>query len=198
MKMLQPFQLGDLTLPNRVVMAPLTRSRAGKERIPNPLMAEYYVQPASAGLIIAEATTVSEQANGWLESPGVYTTAMEEGWRCVTSAVHAAGGRIFLQLWHMGRASHSDFHGGSLPVSASAAHSSATRISSSGSATAGHSPRRPRWPTGIRRPGRKATPTFSCTAAESRRADHPCGRPQPNVIKTTASSSSSKGSKSPS
>ena len=120
MKLLQPFQLGDLTLPNRVVMAPLTRSRAGEERIPNPLMAEYYVQRAGAGLIISEATTISEQANGWLESPGVYTPAMEEGWRDVTSAVHAAGGRIFLQLWHMGRASHSDFHGGSLPVSASA------------------------------------------------------------------------------
>jgi N-ethylmaleimide reductase len=118
--LLQPFRLGDLLLPNRVVMAPLTRSRAGKERIPNPLMAEYYVQRSSAGLIIAEATTISEQANGWLESPGVYTDAMQAGWQGVTSAVHAAGGRIFLQLWHMGRASHSDFHGGQLPVSASA------------------------------------------------------------------------------
>jgi len=118
--LLQPFHLGDLTLPNRVVMAPLTRGRAGKERIPNAIMAEYYVQRATAGLIIAEATTISAQANGWLESPGVYTDAMEEGWQGVTSAVHAAGGRIFLQLWHMGRASHSDFHGGSLPVSASA------------------------------------------------------------------------------
>lgn len=116
----EPFRLGDLALPNRVVMAPLTRGRAGRERIPNALMAEYYVQRASAGLIIAEATTISEQANGWLESPGVYTDAMQEGWKGVTSAVHAAGGRIFLQLWHMGRASHSDFHGGSLPVSASA------------------------------------------------------------------------------
>jgi 2,4-dienoyl-CoA reductase-like NADH-dependent reductase (Old Yellow Enzyme family) len=116
----KPFALGDLTLPNRVVMAPLTRGRAGRERIPNPLMAEYYVQRASAGLIVAEATTISEQANGWLESPGIYTDAMETGWKDVTSAVHAAGGRIFLQLWHMGRASHSDFHGGSLPVSASA------------------------------------------------------------------------------
>jgi len=119
-KLLQPFQLGDLALPNRVVMAPLTRGRAGKDRIPNALMAEYYVQRASAGLIIAEATTISAQANGWLESPGVYTDAMQEGWQGVTSAVHAAGGRIFLQLWHMGRASHSDFHGGSPPVSASA------------------------------------------------------------------------------
>ena len=118
--LLQPFQLGDLTLPNRVVMAPLTRSRAGKERLPNPLMAEYYAQRAAAGLIVSEATTISEQANGWLESPGVYTDAMEAGWKTVTSTVHAAGGRIFLQLWHMGRASHSDFHSGSLPVSASA------------------------------------------------------------------------------
>jgi len=118
--LLQPFQLGDLALPNRVVLAPLTRGRAGKERIPNATMAEYYVQRASAGLIISEATTISAQANGWLESPGVYTDAMEAGWKQITSAVHAAGGRIFLQLWHMGRASHSDFHDGSLPVSASA------------------------------------------------------------------------------
>jgi N-ethylmaleimide reductase len=118
--LLRPFALGDLALPNRVVMAPLTRGRAGKERIPNAVMAEYYAQRASAGLIISEATTISEQANGWLESPGIYTDAMEEAWKQVTAAVHAKGGRIFLQLWHMGRASHSDFHGGSLPVSASA------------------------------------------------------------------------------
>ena len=118
--LLAPFRLGDLTLQNRVVMAPLTRGRAGPARIPHPVMAEYYAQRASAGLIVSEATTISEQANGWLESPGIYTDAMEEGWKTVTAAVHAAGGRIFLQLWHMGRASHSDFHGGSLPVSASA------------------------------------------------------------------------------
>ncbi len=116
----QPFDLGGLTLPSRVVMAPLTRGRAGQERIPNTLMATYYSQRASAGLIISEATTISEQGNGWLESPGIYTAAMEAGWRAVTTAVHAAGGRMVLQLWHMGRASHSDFHGGSLPVSASA------------------------------------------------------------------------------
>jgi len=118
--LLEPFACGDLTLPNRVVMAPLTRGRAGGERIPNSLMAEYYVQRASAGLIVSEATTISAQANGWLESPGIYTAAMEAGWRTVTDAVHAAGGRMFLQLWHMGRASHSDFQGGNLPVSASA------------------------------------------------------------------------------
>jgi N-ethylmaleimide reductase len=118
--LLQPFQLRDLSLPNRVVMAPLTRSRAGASRIPNSLMAEYYAQRSSAGLIVSEATTISEQANGWLESPGIYTDAMAEGWRLTTDAVHARGGRIFLQLWHMGRASHSSFHGGRLPVSASA------------------------------------------------------------------------------
>jgi N-ethylmaleimide reductase len=83
-------------------------------------MAEYYAQRSSAGLIVSEATTISPQANGWLESPGIYTDAMEAGWRMITDTVHARGGRIFLQLWHMGRASHSDFHGGRPPVSASA------------------------------------------------------------------------------
>jgi 2,4-dienoyl-CoA reductase-like NADH-dependent reductase (Old Yellow Enzyme family) len=108
----QPFDLHGLGLPNRIVMAPLTRSRAGAERLPNALMAEYYAQRASAGLIVSEATTISEQANGWVESPGIYSDAMEAGWKGVTGAVHARGGRIFLQLWHMGRASHSAFHEG--------------------------------------------------------------------------------------
>ena len=119
MNVLQPFQLGDLTLSNRIVMAPLTRSRAGTKRIPNATMAEYDAQRSSAGLIVSEATTISEQANGWLESPGIYTDAMETGWRDVTAAFHARGGRIFLQLWHMCRASHSGFHGGRPPVAAS-------------------------------------------------------------------------------
>ena len=118
--LLEPFQLRELTLPNRVIMAPLTRSRAGESRIPNQLMAEYYSQRASAGLIISEATTISPQANGWLQSPGVYTDEMADGWRIVTDAVHAAGGRMFLQLWHMGRASHSDFHNGEKAVAPSA------------------------------------------------------------------------------
>jgi len=118
--LLQSFPLRDIPLRNRIVMAPLTRSRAGASRIPNALMAEYYAQRSAAGLIISEATTISEQANGWLESPGIYTDAMVAGWQLTTDAVHARGGRIFLQLWHMGRASHSSFHGGSLPVSASA------------------------------------------------------------------------------
>ncbi|MDB2687039.1 alkene reductase [Mariniblastus sp.] len=118
--LLDSFQLRDLTLPNRVIMAPLTRSRAGESRIPNELMAEYYSQRATAGLIISEATTISPQANGWIQSPGVYTAEMADGWRKVVDAVHAAGGRIFLQLWHMGRASHSDFHDGQRAVAPSA------------------------------------------------------------------------------
>ena len=118
--LLEPFQLGPNPLANRIVMAPLTRARAGKDRIPNALMAEYYSQRASAGLIITEATTVSAQGNGWNHSPGIYTEAMVAGWKLTTAAVHAQGGKVFLQLWHTGRASHSAFHGGALPVAASA------------------------------------------------------------------------------
>ena len=119
-KLFSAFDLHGLTLPNRVVMAPMTRARAGTSRVPNALMAEYYSQRVSAGLIITEATTVSKQANGWNESPGIYTDAMADGWKSLVTAVHAHGGRIFLQLWHCGRASHSDFHGGDLPVAPSA------------------------------------------------------------------------------
>jgi 2,4-dienoyl-CoA reductase-like NADH-dependent reductase (Old Yellow Enzyme family) len=116
----QPFHLHDLTLPNRIVLAPLTRSRAGTARLPNRLMAEYYSQRSSAGLLITEATTISEEANGWNESPGVYTDEMTEGWKHTTNAVHEKGGVIFLQLWHTGRASHSGFHNGKLAVAPSA------------------------------------------------------------------------------
>ena len=119
-QLLQPFEMHELTLANRVVMAPLTRSRSGENRIPNALMAKYYSQRATAGLIVSEATTISSQANGWNHSPGIYTDKMVDGWRIVTDAVHAEGGRIFLQLWHMGRASHSEFHNGELPVAPSA------------------------------------------------------------------------------
>jgi len=101
-------------------MAPLTRARAGSSRVPNDLMAEYYCQRASAGLIIAEATTISEQGFGWVDSPGIYNEAQVEGWKKVVSALHAKGTPIFLQLWHCGRASHSSFHGGKPAVSASA------------------------------------------------------------------------------
>lgn len=115
----QPFELGDLTLSNRIAMAPMTRGRAGEERIPNDLMAEYYVQRSAAGLMISEGTTISPQANGWIHSPGIYTDEMQAGWSQVVEAVHAAGGRIFAQLWHTGRASHSSFHGGGPAVAPS-------------------------------------------------------------------------------
>jgi len=119
-KLFKPLTLGDLNLKNRIVLAPMTRGRAGVERIPNELMAEYYYQRASAGLLITEATVVSAQGNGWVGSPGIYTEKMVEGWRIVTQKLKPAGTPIFLQLWHCGRASHSDFHNGALPVSASA------------------------------------------------------------------------------
>jgi N-ethylmaleimide reductase len=101
-------------------MAPLTRARAGQERVPNDLMQEYYTQRASAGMVISEATTISEQANGWVDSPGIYTDAQEEGWSKIVAAMKARGTPFFLQLWHLGRASHSAFHGGQPAVSASA------------------------------------------------------------------------------
>lgn len=117
----QPLQLGAIALSNRIIMAPLTRGRAGVSRIPNDLMRQYYEQRASAGLIISEATQISEQAAGWEQSPGIHTPEQVEGWKPITEAVHQKGGKIVLQLWHMGRASHPDFQpGGQLPVSASA------------------------------------------------------------------------------
>tara|TARA_B100000315_G_C14588011_1_gene594195 strand:- start:1592 stop:2695 length:1104 start_codon:yes stop_codon:yes gene_type:complete len=119
-ELLSPFQLGDLELKNRVVLAPMTRARSGAERIPNDLMAEYYSQRSSAGLLITEATVISKQAIGWLNSPGIYSDEQAEAWKKVTCAVHDKGSKIFLQLWHCGRASHSAFHGGNLPVAPSA------------------------------------------------------------------------------
>jgi 2,4-dienoyl-CoA reductase-like NADH-dependent reductase (Old Yellow Enzyme family) len=116
----QPFRMHDLSLRNRIVLSPMTRARAGGARLPNRLMAEYYAQRSSAGLLITEATTISEEANGWNESPGIYTDEMTEGWKHTTNAVHEKGGVIFLQLWHMGRASHSSFHGGKPAVAPSA------------------------------------------------------------------------------
>jgi N-ethylmaleimide reductase len=118
--LLTPFSLGWLVLPNRVVMAPLTRARADAHGVPSPLAPLYYSQRASAGLIISEATTVSPQAVGYDGWPGIYTEEQAEGWRAVTHAVHAAGGRIFIQLFHAGRMSHPVFHGGELPVGPSA------------------------------------------------------------------------------
>ncbi len=115
------FHLGDITLSNRIVMGPLTRNRAGAGLTPGPFAAEYYAQRASAGLIIAEATQVSAQAQGYQDTPGIYSEAQVAGWRQVTDAVHARGGRIFLQMWHTGRISHRSVQpGGDAPVAPSA------------------------------------------------------------------------------
>ena len=116
----EPLSIGNLHLKNRIALAPMTRGRAGSERVPNDLMAEYYYQRSSAGLLITEATVISKQGIGWIDSPGIFTEEMVAGWRKVTNRVKATGTPFFLQLWHCGRASHSDFHNGELPVSASA------------------------------------------------------------------------------
>lgn len=118
--LLSSFDLHGLPLRNRVVMAPMTRGRAGAERIPNALMVDYYCQRAAAGLIITEATVVSEQGIGWIDSPGLYNDAQKNGWKNVVDALHAKDTPVFAQLWHCGRASHSSFHGGALPVAPSA------------------------------------------------------------------------------
>ncbi len=114
-----PMKLGDIHIENRIIMAPLTRSRAGESRIPNDLMARYYGQRASAGLIITEATAISPQGYGWFGAPAIYAESHVEGWKKVTKAVHEKGGRIVLQLWHMGRVSHPDFQNGEPPVAPS-------------------------------------------------------------------------------
>lgn len=116
----QPLELGTLKLPNRVLMAPLTRCRAETGHIPGPLMAEYYAQRASAGLIIAEATMAMEGNSAFYAEPGIYSEAQIAGWRGVTDAVHGQSGRIFLQVWHGGRACHPLFNGGAQPVAPSA------------------------------------------------------------------------------
>jgi hypothetical protein len=114
-----PIQLGAIRAPNRVIMAPLTRARATRGAVPTPIMAEYYAQRASAGLIISEATGISREGLGWPYAPGLWNEAQVEAWKPVTAAVHAGGGRIVAQLWHMGRLVHPDL-GGGVPVSASA------------------------------------------------------------------------------
>ncbi|OTG85008.1 alkene reductase [Acinetobacter sp. ANC 4648] len=114
-----PLILGNLHLKNRVVMAPLTRSRATVDRVPTAMMATYYAQRASAGLIISEAIVISEAANGYLNTPGLFTDAQVAGWKKVTTAVHDQKGLIVAQLWHVGRVSHPDLLGGETPVSAS-------------------------------------------------------------------------------
>ncbi|WP_257461685.1 alkene reductase [Archangium lipolyticum] len=119
--LLSPFRLGRLELKNRMVMAPMTRSRALVDgNVPNPLAVTYYVQRASAGLLITEGTQVSPQGVGYIRTPGIHSPEQVAGWKKVTDAVHAAGGIIYAQLWHVGRMSHPDFHDGQLPVAPSA------------------------------------------------------------------------------
>jgi 2,4-dienoyl-CoA reductase-like NADH-dependent reductase (Old Yellow Enzyme family) len=115
-----PVKIGAWHLPNRILLAPLTRARAGTSRVPNALMADYYRQRASAGLIISEATSVTPMGVGYADTPGVWSAEQVEGWKLVTQAVHQAGGRILLQLWHVGRISDPMFLNGQLPVAPSA------------------------------------------------------------------------------
>ncbi len=115
-----PLKLGDLTLPNRIIMAPLTRCRASEGRVPNALMAEYYAQRADAGLIISEATAVTPMGVGYPDTPGLWSQEQVEGWKLITKAVHKKGGRIFAQLWHVGRISAPLYLNGELPVAPSA------------------------------------------------------------------------------
>lgn len=119
--LLEKLQMGNLELQNRVIMAPMTRSRANNpENAPFEIHAEYYRQRSSAGLIISEGSQISKKAVGYINTPGIYSEAQVEGWKKVTEAVHENGGKIFIQLWHVGRMSHPDFHGGELPHAPSA------------------------------------------------------------------------------
>jgi len=119
--LLDPIVVGELRLPNRIVMAPLTRNRSsGEGRVPNALMRDYYVQRAAAGLIISEATSVTPMGVGYPHTPGIWSQEQLEGWRRITHDVHKAGGRMLLQLWHVGRISDPSYHGGALPVAPSA------------------------------------------------------------------------------
>ncbi|MBV9654733.1 MAG: alkene reductase, partial [Acetobacteraceae bacterium] len=114
-----PFELGELALPNRIVMSAMTRTRAGEDGVPTQLMRDYYVQRASAGLIVTECTQVSDQGHGIIRCPGLHRDDQVDGWRKVTDAVHAAGGRIICQIWHCGRVAHPDMRGGEPPIAPS-------------------------------------------------------------------------------
>lgn len=125
----QPLRLGSLVLPNRIVMPPMTRSRASQPGdVANELMAQYYAQRASAGLIVSEGTWISPLGKGYAWTPGIHTSAQVDGWRKVTRAVHAAGGRIFAQLWHVGRLSHTSLLDGQSPVSSSAIQAAGVKV----------------------------------------------------------------------
>ena len=162
-----PIVLGDLELPNRIVMAPLTRCRADEGRVPNALMAEYYAQRADAGLILSEATAVTPMGVGYPDTPGIWSDDQVRGWSNVTKAVHAAGGRIFLQLWHVGRISDPLYLNGELPVAPSAiaaeGHVSLVRpkrpyVTPRAPAAGGHR----RGDLRMGRPARRRTPGAAC------------------------------------
>lgn len=119
-QLFEPLTIGNLTISNRIIMAPLTRARASEGRIPNDLMAKYYEQRATAGLIISEATAVTPMGVGYANTPGIWSKEQVEGWKKITSAVHSKGGKIFMQLWHVGRISDPMFLNGELPVAPSA------------------------------------------------------------------------------
>lgn len=129
----KPLQLGAITLPNRIAMAPLTRNRAAAGNVPGPLAARYYTQRASVGLIISEATQISPMGQGYIATPGIHSAEQIAGWRKVTQAVHDAGGRIFLQLWHVGRISHTSLlPDGQAPVAPSAIRAASKTFSAEG------------------------------------------------------------------
>src|SRR6201992_2736001 len=137
-KLFEPYKLGPITLPNRLVMAPLTRNRAVAGLVPSPLAPEYYGQGASAGVLITEASQVSQQGQGYQDTPGIFSKEQVAGWRKVTDRVHERGGRIFLQAWHVGRISHTAFQenggapGGASPLRAqgkTVVHKSVVRVS---------------------------------------------------------------------
>ncbi len=132
--LLSPYDLRSLSLKNRMVMAPMTRSRAVKGNVPHPAAPIYYAQRATAGLIISEATQVSAQGVGYIRTPGIHSDEQIKAWSRVTDAVHEAGGIIFAQLWHVGRVSHPEFQGGGLPVAPSALSAEAEAFISSGPA----------------------------------------------------------------
>lgn len=131
-KLFSPFRLGGVELKNRMVMAPMTRSRAIEGNVPNPLATTYYVQRASAGLLVTEGTQVSPQGVGYIRTPGMHSPEQVRGWKKLVDAVHEAGGVIYAQLWHVGRMSHPEFHGGALPVAPSALPADGTVYTSQG------------------------------------------------------------------
>ena len=128
-----PYRMGTLDLPNRIVMAPLTRMRAGSDdHVPTTLQAEYYAQRATAGLIVTEGVAISPEGFGWADTPGLWTAEQVRGWRRVTNSVHAAGGRVVAQLWHTGAISHPDLRGGARPLSASEVDPKQISVTSAG------------------------------------------------------------------